>query len=328
MLNLVRNNSPYTAILLFIFTLCLNLQGLGHAILPKATDHQLVYGWVLEFCSFFFGKSAFAFSFFTVLLLYAQALFLNAVIARFRLYQHNTYLVSFSFIALSSLHPALSNFSPLLLVNILVLLAINELLQLKQSQHVNKELFNLGFLIMLAALIHFSAILLVLFLFSALLILRPFNFREWMISLVGLLMPLYILLVVLFWMNKFSAIYLWPDLGISLPSQLLPAHYYLGLFIGFIVWFSVSVYNMQLQLPKAPIYIRRYWISLTFLLMLSALSAIFSDNHINAVWVICLPALSLVMANAFLNERSKKMNIISFYFALALVLFCQIFLPL
>lgn len=299
-----------------------------HSVLPQASEHQLLYGWVLQGCSFFFGKSAFAFSLFSVLLLYAQALFLNAIIAQFRLYHQNTYLVSFSFIALSALHPALGNFSPLLLVNIFILWAINEMLQMKQSQHVNKELFNLGFAIMLAALLHFSAILLILFLFIALLILRPFNFREWMIALVGLLMPLYFLLVLLFWKDNLKAIYLWPDLGISLPSQLLPAKYYLGLFVGLIIWFSLSVYNMQLQLPKAPIYIRRYWISLTFLLILSVLSAIFSDSHINAVWLICLPALSLVMANAFINERSKKMNSISFYFALALVLFCQIFLPL
>jgi len=299
-----------------------------HAVLPQASEHQLVYGYVLQFCSVFFGKSAFAFSLLAVFILYAQAIFLNAIVAQFKLYKHNTYLVSFSFIALCSLHPALSNFSPLLLVNIFVLLAIRELLKMKQAQQVNKELFNLGFIIMMAALIHFSSILLLLFLFIALLILRPFNFREWMIAFVGLLMPLYFFGVLLFWQDNFSAIYHWPDLGISLPKQLLHAKYYLGLMVGLIIWFSMSVYNMQMQLPKAPIYIRRYWISLTFLLMLSVFAAIFSNSRVNAVWLICLPALSLVLANAFLNERSKKMNTISFYFALALVLFCQIFLPI
>lgn len=299
-----------------------------HAVLPQASEHQLVYGYVLQFCSVFFGKSAFSFSLLAVFILYAQAIFLNAIVAQFKLYKHNTYLVSFSFIALCSLHPALSNFSPLLLVNIFVLLAIRELLKMKQAQQVNKELFNLGFIIMMAALIHFSSILLLLFLFIALLILRPFNFREWMIAFVGLLMPLYFFGVLLFWQDNFSAIYHWPDLGISLPKQLLHAKYYLGLMVGLIIWFSMSVYNMQMQLPKAPIYIRRYWISLTFLLMLSVFAAIFSNSRVNAVWLICLPALSLVLANAFLNERSKKMNTISFYFALALVLFCQIFLPI
>jgi len=327
-LHLVRNNSPYTAIILFIFTLVLQVQSLMHAVLPQASEHQLVYGYVLQFCSVFFGKSAFAFSLLAVFILYAQAIFLNAIVAQFKLYKHNTYLVSFSFIALCSLHPALSNFSPLLLVNIFVLLAIRELLKMKQAQQVNKELFNLGFIIMMAALIHFSSILLLLFLFIALLILRPFNFREWMIAFVGLLMPLYFFGVLLFWQDNFSAIYHWPDLGISLPKQLLHAKYYLGLMVGLIIWFSMSVYNMQMQLPKAPIYIRRYWISLTFLLMLSVFAAIFSNSRVNAVWLICLPALSLVLANAFLNERSKKMNTISFYFALALVLFCQIFLPI
>jgi len=85
---------------------------------------------------------------------------------------------------------------------------------------------------------------------------------------------------------------------------------------------------MQSNLPKAPIYIRRCWISLSLLLFVALLASVFSDNQINGVWIICLPALSLMMAHAFLNERNKKMNAISFYFALVLVLFCQLFLPL
>jgi general stress protein CsbA len=327
-LHLVRNNSPYTAILLFIFALCTQLQSLMHPVLPQAADTQLMYSGLLHILSFVLGKSAFAYSFLGVVLVYLQALLLNAIAARQRLFVHNTYLVAFAYLGLSALHPALSQFSPMLLVNMCILFAVNELLLLKQAQNAGKYIFNMGFALMIAGLIQFSALALVLFLLFSLIVLRPFSFREWMIMLVGLSLPLYIVSVWLFCTDKLHLLYLWPDLGVSLPSQLKPAQYYLGVFSGLIIWLSISMYNMQTNLPKAPIYIRRCWIAITALLIVSLIAATFADKEVSAVWVVCLPALSLIMAHAFINERSKKMNAISFYFTLALILYCQLFLPL
>lgn len=326
-LSLVRNNSPYTAILIFFFAILVHLQGILHASLPIASEGQFAYAWLLWLCSFVFGKSAIAYSVFTVILIALQAIWLNVIVAQHKLFLHNTYIVSFSFVALSALHPSLSSFNPLLLVNFLVIFSLQELLQLKNAQKVSKQLFNIGFLVMLAAILHFSAVFLILFSFFAVALLRPFVFKEWMILIAGLLMPIYFLLVLLFCTDNLSLMAQWPQLGISLPRQVSSAYYFLGLLVGLIIWMSVALYNMQTQLPKAPIYIRRCWISITFLMIVSLFIAIFSDNQVIAVTSICLPALSLMLSQAFLNERNKKMNTISFYFALALVLFCQIFLP-
>jgi hypothetical protein len=326
-LSIVRNNSPYTAILIFVFAILLHLQGMMHASLPMATEGQFGYAWLLWFLSFLLGKSALAFSIFSVILISIQAIWLNSIVAQHKLFLHNTYIVSFSFVALSSLNPSLSSFSPLLVVNFLVILTLRELLQLKNAQKVSKELFNIGFWVMLAAILHFSAVFLVLFSLFAVALLRPFVFKEWMIVLAGLFMPLYFLLVILFCTDKLYLMGQWPQLGISLPRQVSSAYYFLGLLVGLIIWMFLALFNMQTQLPKAPIYIRRCWISITFLMIVSFFIAVFSDYHVIAVASICLPALSLILSHAFLNEQSKKMNTISFYFALALVLFCQIFLP-
>lgn len=298
-----------------------------HAVLPEAGNAQLLYGWLIHVLSYALGKSAFAFSFLAVVLIYVQALLLNAIANRHRLFTHNTYLVAFCYIAIGSLSASFGQFNAQLIINFLILFALNEIFQMKQAQNANKYLFNAAFLLMLAALFQFSALFLILFLFIALLILRPFNIREWMIAFIGLGMPLYILIVCLFCTDKLQLMHFWPDLGISLPRQLQPAQYYLGVFIGLIIWVSISLYNMQLQLPKAPIYLRRCWISLSVLLIVCLLAATFTDSDINAAWMICLPAFSLMLAHAFVHERNKKMNTISFYFALALIVFCQIFLP-
>lgn len=299
-----------------------------HPVLPVADQSQLVYGWLIYLVHFVVGKSAFGYSFIAVILLYIQALLLNGIVNRHRIFKQNTYLVAFAFLSLAALHPSLGQFNPMSFVSLCILFVTNQLLQLKQSLNTNKQLFNIGFVLMLAVLIQFSALFLVLFAFFALVILRPFNLREWMIMLVGLIMPLYILLVFLFCTDKLAVMHLWPDLGVSLPGKLQPELYFAGFFTGIFIWMLFSLFNMQKQLPKAPIYIRRCWIAFTVLIFVSLISAIFSDPRINSVWMITLPGLSLMLAHAFINERSRKMNAISFYFALALVVFCQIFLPL
>ena len=327
MLPFVRNNSPYTAIILFVLAIALNIQSLIHPILPIATEQQAVYGLILSFFHLIWGHSALAFSILTVFIIYFQAILINQLASKHRLYQQNNYIPAFVFIILHALHPSLSSFSPILLVNFTLILLLNEFLGLKQAQKANIHLFNIGFYLMIACLIQFSSIFLIPFLFFTLLLLRPFNFKEWIIVIVGMLMPLYIQWVILFCTDKTNVIGQWPYLGISLPNRLVPAKYFLGLFAGLIVWFTISLYNMQILLPKATIYIRRCWISITSLLLVSIFAAIFSPKQIDAAWAICLPALSLMMSFALINERNKKMSTISFYFALALALFCQIFLP-
>lgn len=328
MLHLVRNNSPYTAILLFLLTLTLHLQALTHAVLPHAEASQFVYGWLLHGLSYIFGKSAFAYTLFSVLLLFVQALIINRLAIRHRLFMHQHYLPAFCFIVLSSLNPALSVFGAPLICNFLLLGVMHLLLASRNHQNANKQIFNLGFLIMPAALLEFPAVVFVLYAFVALLIIRPFSFREWMVMLLGLVMPLYILVVILFCTDKLQLLHLWPELGVSLPRQLKPAEYYLGVAGGLIVWLCICVYNMQSQLPKAPIFIRRSWIVVTLLLFFSLIAACFTAPSVQGGWMICLPALSLILAQAFSHERNKKVNRISFYFVLALVIFAQIFLPL
>lgn len=328
MLSILRNNSPYTAIILFIITLALSLQSLLHPVLPQAGDSQLLYGWILSLLNLLLGKSAFAYSLLTVLMVYLQAIYLNAVAARHRLYNRITYLPAYAYIILSAAHPSLSQFNPNLLVNWLILMLVNELLQLQQSHKPNRNLFNIGLLLMTAALMQFASVLLFFFLFPALFILRPFNMREWVITISGIVMPLYTMVVLLFLTDKLPLLRLWADVGISLPRQMHPAVYYLGVFAFIIILFVGSLFNMQVQLPKSTIYIRRCWTALSLLFVCSLLASVFTDPGIKAAWMMSIPALSLIMAYVFYNEKSKMMSRLGFYSSVAFVVFCQIFLPI
>jgi hypothetical protein len=298
-----------------------------HASYPTYNEHQFFFGAIVKMLSLLFGKSAFAFGVLGIFLLYLQAMLLYQVASQFRLYIQNSYLVSFSFIVLSSLHPSFSSFNPFLIVNLLVVLVFSEILKLKSTKNTNKHFFNIGALLMVAMLIHFSILMIIPFVFLSLLLLRKFDFKEWIILKLGLLTPIYFLATILFCFDSLSLFRQWPTMGISFSKVIAAPVYFFGLVFGLFVWGALAVITMQSQLPKAPIYIRRTWISITFLFLGTFLSVIFTKSQIPSIWIICLPVLSFILTQAFLNQRTAKINLISFYFALALVLFCQIFFP-
>ena len=325
MLSLVRNNRPHTVGVLFLLALLVHLRGIVGAQLPHADEGQFVYGALLKALNWTFGDSPFPYSILNLICLSFQAIWLSAITVQYRLFKQNTYLPAFCFIVVSGLDTVMSTFNPLVLVNFLLLASLDQIFALKASTKPSVQLFNIGFFLMSAALIHFPAIFLFAFMVFALIIMRPFNPREWMILMTGMLMPMYFMLVLLFCIDHLYLMRQWPQLGISLPSQVQSPMHFLGLVFGLIVWMTSALYTMQQQLPKAPIYIRRAWISITFLLLATLFVAFFSKNDIPAVYAICLPALALMLSQSFLNQRSAKLSTISFYFALALTLFCQIF---
>lgn len=310
-----------------ILLVILQMQSLLHASVPVASEHQLFYAAIIKGLSFLFGHSAFAFSVLSILILYAQAFLLFRISAQFHLFIHSSYLVAFSFIILSSLHPSFGNFSPFLIINLLLLFSFSEMLKLKQVQNINAPLFNIGFLVMVAALLHFAILFVIPFLFFSLLLFRQFNAKEWLIVLMGLLMPIYFAVVYLFFNDSFQKIADWAYIAIGLPKTLHPV-YIIGLMVGLSVWLLLAIFTMQRQIFKAQIFIRRCWIAIIFWLLSTLIAVIFTNDNEKGLWLICLPALSLVLTQAFQNQRSKKINVISFYFALALALFCQIFLPI
>lgn len=305
----------------------LQMQSLLHATMPAASEHQLLYSFVVKCLSVLLGHSAYAFSVLSILMLYAQAILLYRISAQFNLFIHNSYLVSFSFVILSSLHPSFSNFSPFSMVNLLLLFSFSEILKLKQAQKVNALLFNIGFLMMTAALLHFTILFLIPFLFFSLMLFRQFNAKEWLVVLMGLMMPIYFAVVYLFFTENLTEIVEWVFISIGLPQTQHPI-YIIGVVIGISIWLLLAMFTLQRQVFKAPIFIRRCWIAIIFWLVSAIIAISFTPDTIQGLWLICLPPLSLVLTQAYQNQRFKKINAISFYFALALALFCQIFLPI
>src|SRR5690606_30655633 len=162
--------------------------------------------------------SAFAYTMFAAIITFGQALYLNNIVIRQKIFAKPTYSIAFLFILLSSLSPWLSYFNPVLLVNCFLLAALGIMLRLNQTAHPRKNLFNIGFLLSLAALVHFPAVLFGLLMLLALLMLRSFNPGEWIVGLLGFVTPMYFVVSILFLFDRLYMLTDWPDWHFWFPT--------------------------------------------------------------------------------------------------------------
>lgn len=324
MLQIVRNNNPLTVLVLLIYTLAINWQVLFHPQMPVVPDGDFLFHIITGFLGVILFQSAFGFTLLSVVMLAIQGIYLNAVANRHKLFYKPTYVAAFVYISLTSLLPTYGYFSQPLLVNWVLIMLMDTILQLAQSQKPRKIIFNTGFAIGLAGLLMFPAVVYILALLAAISILRNLNPGEWMVGLLGWITPLYFAAGMLFLFDVLHWLPAWVHIGFSLPGSIQRPALFIGFVSGIVTLFIIGTYALQKQLAKVSIFVRRGWTAIAVCLFLSFVVAIFTEPVVTMGWLILMPALSLVVSNAYFAEKNKAFSNFAFYFMLLLVVFCKL----
>ena len=323
-MQLFRNYSPFTVILLIIATFLMKLQALSHPVAPIALPDHLLFASLLSFLDTFVRGGAFAYTLLTVLILFTQSLFFNHITVRHKLFNTNTYLPAFAYILLTSLHPAFNYFSEPLLINWLVLIALNIMLSFSHTAQPRKQIFNAAFVICLPALFQFPALgFFFLFLF-AMILLRPFSIGEWVVGFMGYFTPIYFFVAVLFLVDKLSILTRLPQLRLSIPKHIGNPVYLVGVIAGLLFLIVAGSFALQQQISRLTIYIRRSWGLIYIYLFVSLGLPFIAVSSVHAEWSLALPALSFIVAHSFYLEKTKRFSNFAFLFSLALLIFCQL----
>jgi len=323
-LPLIRNNTPFTVLILFIFTLVARLPALLHPVAPLPEEGLPLYNLLLGLCDVVLRGSAFGYTLLAVCLLFFQALYLNALAIRHRLFPRPAYVAAYCYLLLTSVLPSFSFFSSLIFVNWCLLGALDMMLRLAQPAHPRKQIYNAGLLVGLSALFGFSAVAYILLFLLALLLLRPFNIGEWVVALLGLCTPVYFLAGILFLADSEAMLLRWVTAGLSLPAWPGWSVYAVGLVAGVAVLAGCGLYVMRGQVAKSTIHIRRAWGVILCGCIISVPVAVFAGQQGGQAWLAVMPALSLVTAHPLYLERNKRFVLFVFWFSLALLVFCQV----
>ncbi|MBS1774234.1 MAG: hypothetical protein JST82_15355 [Bacteroidetes bacterium] len=324
MLNLIRNNSPYTVIILFIFTLVLKIQVLSHPQLPDTGTGHFLLTAIIQLCDHLFRHNAFAYTFLNVAMLFGQAIYLNGVAIKNKLLYKPTYIVAYLFIILTAIIPDYSYFNAMTLANWCIIIAVDFILSLHTTTQPRKHIFNLGYVLGIAALFHFQAITLLLLLLASIAFLRTFSLAEWLVSVLGYITPFYLCAGIMYLFDKEKVLLTWPRIGWALPNHIAHPFYFVTVLVCLVVMTLSGVYLLQGMIITGGIYVKRMWSAVAVLFFMSVIAALFTNVSEKSAWLLLMPALSLIIAPCLSVEKTKWFSNFAFYFSLLFVLICQL----
>jgi len=324
-LNIFRNFSPYSVIILFLFAIGFKLQAILHPALPYIDPDQVAWKGIMQVLRAILGNSAFACTFFALVNSFGQALYLNKIAATHHLFHKATYLPAITFLLISSLYPTWNYLSAPLICNWLGLLILSNTLQLYATAVPRKKLFNIGCLIALATFLHFPYVLAIPMLMLALSILRPFKIAEWVIAILGIITPVYFLAGILFLTDSLYILKQMPALSIALPGQLDHPAIVLSIITIFVTLLVMGIYYLQTFMSRMLMQPRKLWWVIVLSAALTTIAGVITVGREYNQWLIALPAISLIISNGWLKEKFRWISNGLFYLTIATLVYVQWF---
>ncbi|MBI3520752.1 MAG: hypothetical protein HY062_15545 [Bacteroidetes bacterium] len=186
----LKNNIQLSVIILLLF--CIGAWVTTFAFVNVETSPINYKEHILY--SFLLGNG-FSFTFNQMISLFAillGAFFVNFLAIEQEITSKTNYLPAFFYLLFAFSATTKSMIEPLLTANLFVLPALYFLINSYRQDYALAEFFKAGIFMGLASFFCIDYITVFPLSFIALIILRPFNWREWVILLIGLLTPLYI----------------------------------------------------------------------------------------------------------------------------------------
>ncbi len=299
MLSIFRTNQFLTGILLFAYIAIVRSVSFVQPPVVKLGTQGVWGQWMLDHLephSFIAAISA-------TVLVFAQAMMINVMVAKYRMADETTLLPGFFYIFMTAMIPEFQVLSPLLIANTFYILMLGTFFKMYRTPNVADTIFNAGLYVALASLFHFSYVVLLLWAFSALSVLRTFNFKETMMIVSGFLIVYFLVGVVYFWYDSFGAF--WQHQvqdNIRFLDIQIPYNWYtyaerivFGLFL-LVAFMSFGLYGL-----KKNIQVQKYQTVLYWGIVMSIFSILFQAKIGMEQFLILTVPLGIFMSFNFLR---------------------------
>jgi hypothetical protein len=198
----VRKHSPVALVIIPMLAIVLWIPAFVNPIPPIAEVEMPLY----SFADGFFRNHYYLAATFGLLLLIAEAFFLNYILQAHQVIVKKNWLPALLVIVFGSCSPGLLWPGAEQFAGLLILLVIHILLGTYRQDKSFASVFNCGLLIGLAAQIYLPSLVFFLFGFIAIIILRPFIWREWVMLILGVLIPFIYGGVYFYWNDTYAEV--------------------------------------------------------------------------------------------------------------------------
>ncbi len=250
----------------------------------------------------------------SLLLLLLSGFLLTRLNVRFFFIQTRTHLPALFFILICSSFIPLQRMNPVSISVIFLIIAVFKIFDSFKKEGLSYNYFDAALLISVGSMFYFNMIFLIVIVWIGLVLLRPFIWREWIFTLIGLLVPYLILFFYYYMMDldiksllgtyKSYFLYRRYDMNFNLSYSLLAFYYLLMLIISSI--YMITVYQVK------KIYARRYFMFFLWLFIVAMAIFLIIPSAGYEMIIIGSLSVSFLLAHFFVNVRPNWINSVLF----------------
>lgn len=273
------------------------------------------------------GRSHYLAAISSVLLVFVQGLIVNQMVNSTKLLGRSNYVSALLYILCASMFTDMLYPGPGLLANTFVALVMLSLSDLWKQQRAFMEIYDVGFLIALASLFYTPVLAMLLLMYIALGTLRSFNWREWMIALLGVITPYFLMGTYYFMIDglqgflqqQFGGMFSFSGMQFQAGLSVQVIGPYVLLLLLLAAWY------LQASYLKSQIQVRKFLILLVWALIILFFSFLLSDGLELKHFVIISVPLSVILSYYLLHFKKQRFAEVIHVILVLLILFFQYF---
>jgi len=263
----------------------------------------------------------------SLLIVVVQAFYLTTVINRQSVLRDSSNLPALMYVVLMSCFPEQLSFNPLLFANFFIIIFLDRLFDMYHSETAVFQTFDAGLFIGIASLFYWPCLFLFPLIWASLVLIRPFNLKEWITSLLGVGFPFLVFALFLFWFDLFT-----PDSIRAVFEPLYRVQFtavfnetYVILFAILLFIILASVYTFFKEFRTfAKIKTRKFLFLLVAFFLFAALSYLVSVKTTMVSLSFLAVPLSVLFSNYFVSIKRQIFAEILFILLLAAVVYNQV----
>lgn len=299
-----KYNHPIIIVIIFFTAILLWLP----AILNFVNTEPIVYSFEMPLYYYIIhliSDKIFTVRIISLILVLLLSIQLNRLNTKFFILEFRSYLPSFIFILGCSILP-LQNLPGILFAGLCFLLAINRIFSTYRNDNAWMNFFDAGLLISIGGFFYNKLLFFIILIWISMLILRPFRGREWIVSLIGFLLP-FLFAASYFYLFEdnlqYKILLFINDLFSFEYSNIkgLTFYIYCGFLFFLTIFSSIHIIN---NLQKRKVSIRKYFQLFFWIFVIVNILLLLGEYNNQELFLIVMIPLSYIISSYILSIKS------------------------
>ncbi|MBE7175728.1 MAG: beta-carotene 15,15'-monooxygenase [Mucilaginibacter polytrichastri] len=252
------------------------------------------------------------------------AIWLNKLVTDHNLMGKPNFMAALMLVVCSGLFLPFTIMSRPLMANFFLLWMCMRVFQLYRSEEAKSIAYDLGLIVALGTLVYFPFLFMLIAVWAALAVFRPFSWREWVAVPIGFFTVFFFIAVLAYWNDRFDDFY-----RIWLPLKTIPvANFHLTtytyiLLLPVAVIVFLSFIHLREHFFKTSVFVRKVYQWLMILFVVGAASYYVQDQYKVTHFLLCIVPAAVIMAVYFSSSAIRWMYESLFVILVGVLLYFQ-----